>query len=92
MGRKPPIIETGPATSPSGYTLPDEGSIAATEYGSLQDKSPHHQSKSEEGFTEPNIMAREKIDQSKSEGNSGAPAMIDFTGAADRIDRPQADS
>jgi hypothetical protein len=42
VGTQPPTVEQRPADSPSGYTLPDEGSIAATEYGSMYEKSPVH--------------------------------------------------
>ena len=40
VGTLPSIIERPPADSPSGFTLPDEGSIATAEYGSIHEKSP----------------------------------------------------
>ncbi|KAI5454223.1 hypothetical protein NCC49_004285 [Naganishia albida] len=42
VGTQLPTLKTRPTDSPSGYTLPDEGSIAATEYGSMHEKSPVH--------------------------------------------------
>ncbi|KAJ9114999.1 hypothetical protein QFC22_005327 [Naganishia vaughanmartiniae] len=89
VGKQPPIIEAGPATSPSGYTLPDEGSIAATEYGSMLEKSPQHRSRSEDDSEVSHIGTGEKVDQPKNEESGAPPATIDLTGAADFMYRPR---
>ncbi|KAJ9103369.1 hypothetical protein QFC19_004468 [Naganishia cerealis] len=56
VGRQPPTTEAGPTDSPSGYTLPDEGSIAVNEYGTMHEKFPLDKSESEDSSVAPNTM------------------------------------
>jgi hypothetical protein len=83
VGTQPPRIELRPADSPSGYTLPDEGSIATAEYGSMHEKSPTYHPQGDlvsEGEKELKTKAEQSGHQS--------PSVIDLSQRLDGRDSP----
>lgn len=83
VGTLPPTIERPPADSPSGYTLPDEGSIATAEYGSMHEKSPTYRPQSQ------TIPDNEKeIDVKAEKSGYQSPSLVDLFHGLDRAVNP----
>lgn len=82
VGTQPPRVKLRPADSPSGYTLPDEGSIAATEYGSMHEKSPIHRPQHIVGQGEKEVQVKTETSIQQS------PAVLEFPRSLDGPDLP----